>query len=198
MRSVSVLSFASFHFLFLVLTPCGWGRGRGRAARRPGCTRAGTRAHLRGGEALKSAGTCLLYHPPRRTRRCPTGACSPIKGSVWRVGVEGRAAGPSRMAEPGRRAVHFPPERQASSSRTCGLAAVCRISWKLGPPPGWSGERKTPVWVGDTSTQTKKGECGVLQRGPTDPVKVRREAGAWRHRPGWVWRSPRLTGTALV
>lgn len=185
MRSVSVLGFAAFPLSGSYPLRLGEGKREGGQAARLHTrwhTRWHTRTPPRGRGTEICAGRRHLPPVPPATsgRRCPAGACSPIRGSLQRAGVDGRAAGP--LAEPGRRALHFPPERQASSSRTCGSAAVCRVSWKLGPPPGWSGERKTPVWVGDTSTQTKKGECGVLQRGPTDPVKVRREAGAWRHR----------------
>lgn len=58
-------------------------------------------------------------------------------------------------------ALYFPPSVWLPD---LGLRSV-QHQLEAGTPPGCSGQRTTTVWVGETSTQTKKGECRFLQHG---------------------------------
>lgn len=154
MRSVSVLGFAAFPLSGSYPLRLGEGkREGGRAARRPGCTRAGTlagtRAHLRGGEALKSArgaGTCLLYRPPRQAdaarqvlARPSGGLCS---GRVWTGGLLGhwpsQAGVPCTSLRSAKHQAHG-PAAQPLSAASAGSWDPLQGGVERGRPPcGWA------------------------------------------------------------
>lgn len=187
-RSVSVLGFASFHFLFLATTP---GAGGGAEGARRGCPGWPLRTPP-GGEKLKSSGHLSPVPAHLGFSRCFLVCTGSATGRGW--GWKGKVllARVAQLARP-----WLSTSLPASGFWTWG-SALCSISWKLGPLQGAADRGRPQCGWEILALRPRKGNAVP----PTwsDPVK---DAGQERCRnletqsAGWAWRSPQPRGTAL-
>lgn len=147
-RSVSVLGFASFHFLFLATTPGAGGGAEG--ARHPGWP-------LRtppGGEKLKSSGHLSPVPAHLGFSRCFLVCTGSATGRGW--GWKGKVllARVAQLARP-----WLSTSLPASGFWTWG-SALCSISWKLGPLQGAADRGRPQCGWEILALRPRKGNAG--------------------------------------